>query len=223
MTWRGALYTVAATALIVGIGGVYYAVAVQPDPQVRTIPMSWQTRETARPVLNTGVDKEGRTLDQFVAAGGKSQDYRPVETTTVQAGRAMYILRYQEFRNKLAEPTISRKLLCGRVTMRNGAPVVDVDGMVPYDLGSIPAPSRTDGAAVKNHPTPLPRWIMLDAEGKVIAQPRTCVYQASAKFIVNPVRSTDLQFAAVAVTVAPPSPDSAPAERTGAGAPGGKR
>jgi hypothetical protein len=217
MTWRGALYTFAATALIIGAGTAYYAVAVQPDPSVRTIPMSWQNRDTARPVLNLGVDAKGLTLDQYVSQGGKSQDYRPVETSTVRAGGMMFILRYQEFRNKLAEPMIQRRLLCGKVTTgRNGVPVVDVDGMVPYDLGAIPAPSRTDGAAVKNHPTPIPRWVMLDGAGQAIATPRTCVYSASAKFIKNPVQSVDLNFASVAVTVAPPA-EGAPAERTGAG------
>lgn len=222
MTWRGTLYTLAATALIVGAGGTYYAVAVQPDPSVRTIPMSWQTRETARPVLNTGVDAKGLTLDQYVAQGGKSQDYRPVETPSARAGGMMFILRYQEFRNKMAEPMIQRKLLCGRVsTGRNGAPIVDVDGMVPYDLGAIPAPTRTDGAAVKNHPTLIPRWTMLDGEGKPLAQPRTCVYQASAKFIKNPVQSVDLNFTSVAVTILPPA-EGGPAERTGAGPGKGK-
>jgi hypothetical protein len=204
MTMRRALYLAAALSLVGLVGGAYYAVAVQPEPSVKRLPMSWQ--KEARPFPNTGVDAQGRTLDQYVNAGNKAQDYRPIEMTTVEAGRGVYVLVYLEFRNKMAEPMIHRQIAFGKVTATPNGPYVDPNGMAPYNLGAIPAPTRTDGAAVKNHYVALPERLMQDAEGKPLTQPRTGVYTSFAKFIKNPVQSVELPLVSIALTVMPPKP-----------------
>lgn len=190
------------SALILSVWGV--VLAATPDPTVRTLPMRWQ--QIGMPVVNGGVDAQGRTLDQFVSGGGDSRDWRPVELKAVAAGGLFYTLRYQEFRNKLAEPKINRLLLCGRVTQVPGQPpIVDNDGLTPFDLGAVDAPTRTDGAAVKNHPTRIPEYVGRDASGAPLTAPRTCVYKATAKFMKNPVQSVEIIFAPVAVTILPPA------------------
>lgn len=191
--------------------GLLVAETAPPDPGVRQLALSWQ--RTPGPVLNTGVNAEGQTLPQWTrgtnAAGvtleawtiaghaadtwvadartrRRPEDWRPVETRTVRAGTNMYILRYQEFTRKLAEPEIQRILYCGE----------SVTGAASYDLGAIKPPKLSSGPAVFNHATLIPANILPPGVDAM-----ACEYRARADFIQSPVRTSTMYFPGVRVTV----------------------
>lgn len=171
--------------------------------------------------FSAGHDVNGQTKEAFILAGGapdkwvecftaeclkawpkgKAEDWQPVPKYVFTVGEDMYVLRRLRFSNKLAEPAINRVLLCGEVMPTpQGAPAgyvapVNPNGLVPYTLTSIPAPTRTDGVAVKNHPTKLA--ITLPAGVKALS----CRYQAEAEFVKGPFQKVAVQFAPVDIVI----------------------
>lgn len=173
-------------ALLGGLTTYIRAAAAPPDAGVSLVPLNWQrsachpgqrSEDCAKPIVNIGVDKEGQTLEQFVAgkndkgqtieawmdAGGDPDlwidapgsrkdpgDYHPIESHVFVAGTSFYTLRGACFTKKVATNTIARALYGGL-----GNPLLPMPRTI-RDLGSMPVPTRTDGCAFKNHETKLP-------------------------------------------------------------------
>lgn len=180
-----------ALAALVGVTAfacAYYLVAqanavyVQPDPQILSIPLGWQSR--AEPVPNAGVDAAGLTLDQWIAKGNAAKDYQPIRKATFRPGDSLWTLRYECFVYKTQDATVSRAFLGGDGSAGTNRTV--------YALPDVQIPTRTDGCAVKNHRTPIPADL----------PPGVWTYQATANFYKNPLQpSVRVVFRPVVVEV----------------------
>jgi hypothetical protein len=160
-----------ATTCILGTAGYYaYAAKQMPDPEIVSQPMSYQTKATADPIPNTGLNAEGLSLElwqqdrdangltrtqwklrgndpsKWVLAtkGRPAIDYRPVEKRVWKVtDGGMFILRNNCFLNKLADPRISRAWVEGDGSSGTSGTILMLEDR--------DVPTRTDGCAVKNH------------------------------------------------------------------------
>src|SRR5678816_964572 len=172
----------------VGVAGVW-ALKVQPDPQVI---------RKMEPLTNTGVDANGLTLAQWHDRGNSWESYRPVPKKTFYPGDVMWTLRQDCFVNKLATGWVFRSFLDGdRRDAKGDIDLSQQDGG-QWILKAVPIPSRTDGCAVKNHPTEIPARL---PAGK-------WTYSAGVDFYKNPMQtSVRIHFRPVVIEiVALPAP-----------------
>lgn len=166
--WLSAFTALVVVAIGAGTASGTYALWIQPDPQILSQPMSYQ-REPA-PIPNTGQDAAGRSLDQWLAAGGAPKDFQPVRKTMFKPGESLWILRYECFLNKTQEGIVSRAFLGGDGSQGTTGSV--------YMLPDVQIPNRTDGCSVKNHRTPIPVDLL----------PGQWRYQASVNFYKSPIQ-----------------------------------
>jgi hypothetical protein len=215
--WRRALRIIAGVSALVAVGGYWYATALQPDPTIKTLPMTWQNKKTAGPVFNTGVDAAGMTLDQWKNAGRNDLSYKPVPILEARAGTKVMLLRANIYAHKLAEPLISRQWLCGRISDGPNGPIVDSSGVVPYPLPPMRPPVLSHGPSVKQHIVEIPPEIGRDVTGAPLTGPRRCLYEVSARFHKNAVSDpVDVKFAGAVLTILPADPAAPDAAATGA-------
>lgn len=170
--WGLLLLSCVFAALVLGVSGYYaWAAKKAPDPEIVSMPMSYQTKALAEPIVNTGVNADGLTLSQWTAdkdvngltetqwklrggdpakwvlatKGKPAVDYRPVPKLVWTLGetKGIFVLRHNCFFHKLADPMIDRVWISGDGKYGD-------DGATVLSLPSIPAPTRTDGCAVRN-------------------------------------------------------------------------
>jgi hypothetical protein len=161
---------VATTGILATAGYYAYAAKAMPDPEIISLPMSYQTKATANPIPNTGVNAEGLSLELWqqdrdasgltraqwavrshdpakwlIAGKGRpAVDFHPVEKRIWRlSDGGMFVLRNNCFLHKLAEPTISRAWVEGDGSSGTSGTIL----MLP----DVSVPTRTDGCAVKNH------------------------------------------------------------------------
>lgn len=159
-----------------GVGYTGYWTLLQPDPQILAV---------ESPVTNRGVDGNGRTMVEWVNAGRPARTFEPIPTDTFKAGEVMYTVRYDCFLYKTSGP-LTR-------TFRS----IDTDGKPTgsdYPLPLSYPPSRTNGCARRNFPTPIPETL----------PPGRYRYEVAVLFWKNPMQpEVRTMFPSVDVTVLP--------------------